>query len=380
MHKELTTPITAEPLSDKSEKVRADLKEYAKDPKHQESDFEKAVKKLIEERKKNLRTNSDFEKRVEELVDLQHQINAKITERDEFIASGDEEHANEISGEICDLRNQLANIKGFVDIDAVFNMDDYIATRNSADGIMPDKIWTQDLADKTILTDKEALLFSIDDKGNVGRKVDYKKLDGADLDKDGTLDRQEISTYVDTMSELYPNAIDDYYSKEAIRSELGIDYVEQGDEVASSYKYNFFNGDQHYDKAKADGYYVDFNETKFFRHNNFYEFLKDPNTENVDKNTVDEFYKRYNLDDLSDLKQLQSDMSSGKSFEELYNIEDIKQEGDNNLNPTEQQETTDDGKGAMKPEGQDGGENSHQANNGEATTGIQHGESQEASV
>ena len=117
-----------------------------------------------------------------------------------------------------------------------------------------------------------------------------------------------------------------------------------------------------------------------FRHNNFYEFLKDPNTENVDKNTVDEFYKRYNLDDLSDLKQLQSDMSSGKSFEELYNIEDIKQEGDNNLNPTEQQETTDDGKGAMKPEGQDGGENSHQANNGEATTGIQHGESQEASV
>lgn len=377
MHKELTTPITAEPLSDKSEKVRAELKEDAKDPKHQESDFEKAVKKLIEEQNK---MKSAFEKRVKELVDLQHQINDKITERDEFIASGDTEHAMEMSGEICDLRNQLANIKGFVDIDAVFNMDDYIATRNSADGIMPDKIWTQDLADKTILTDKEALLFSIDDKGNVGRKVDYKKLDGADLDKDGTLDRQEISTYVDTMSELYPNAIDDYYSKEAIRSELGIDYVEQGDEVASSYKYNFFNGDQHYDKAKTDGYYVDFNETKFFRHNNFYEFLKDPNTENVDKNTVDEFYKRYNLDDLSDLKQLQSDMSSGKSFEELYNIEDIKQEGDNNLNPTEQQETTDDGKGAMKPEGQDGGENSHQANNGEATTGIQHGESQEASV
>ena len=236
----------------------------------------------------------------------------------------------DIKAELCDLRNQKAKMLDSIDIESVFGITSDKIPSPIGDGqgnvFIGDphnketSMFFEDFQNKTCLTRDEALLFTRDDNGNIGRKVNYQTLEESDLDGNGILDRDEINAHVKYMSETYPNAIKVFDEKESIRNELGIEFAEKGDNIPSSYKYGFIKGTQNYESSPDDRYYVDFNATKFGG-NDFYNFIKDPETGNVDPKHVDEFYNRYNLDDLDSLKKLKEDMNSGKTLSDFV-IED----------------------------------------------------------
>lgn len=308
-----------------------------------ETEFDKEVKKA-----KKSTFNDGFTDKVEKLVEVNHQIDNTYNEYIKLRSGSNEEQAERLEDihnkkeELCELLNQKAVMCNYVDIDALFSSSPMLYQEDRNQSLHDAKIRTTDLADKTILTDKEALLFSIDENGNVGKKVAYNTLIKADLDKDGTLGRTEIDSYVDDMDKAFPNAIEVFDQKEMIRDELGIKFADKGEQIPSSYKYDIFRGTQNYEQAKDDCYYVDFNETKLLG-NRFYEFIKDPETGDVSRESVEKFNKRYNLDDLDDLKQLKKDLSSGKSLGD-FTIEknnlDVPKVGgnDNNLSESDNQQ------------------------------------------
>ena len=274
----------------------------------------------------------------------------------------------DIKAELCDLRNQKAKMLDSIDIESVFGItSDKIPSQigGGQDNIFIEdphnketSMFFENFQNKTCLTRDESLLFTIDDNGNIGRKVNYQTLEEADLDGNGILDSNEINTYVKSMSEQHPDAIKVFDAKENIRNELGILYAEKGDNIPSSYKYGFIKGTQNYESSPDDRYYVDFNATKFGG-NDFYNFIKDPETGNVDPKHVDEFYNRYNLDNLDSLKKLKEDMNSGKTLSDFV-IEDkpAATVADENIEPGKSDQPGDgapignDGHDNPKPDGQ----------------------------
>ena len=226
--------------------------------------------------------------------------------------------------ELFDLYNQKAKMLNYVDIRSLFGLkeDTILSPKNLKDNMTID---VAQLQNKTCLKRDDALSFAIDDNGNVGRKVNCQNLVDADFDRDGKLDSIEIDSYVKLMNGRYPDAIEDFDQKEKIRDELGIKFADKGEQIPSSYKYALFKGTQNYEQAKDDCYYVDFNETNFLKGNRFYEFMKDPKTGDVSKESVEKFNQRYNLDDLDDLKQLKEDLSSEKSLGVCIIEDELKQ-------------------------------------------------------
>ena len=239
--------------------------------------------------------------------------------------------------ELCEANNNRGKKLGYIDIPSVFgNTSDKIPSPIGETGFIPDntKISTDELTDKTILSKRQSLLFAIDENGKIGRKVDIETLKKADLDGDFRLDGKEIDDYISKMQEKYPGAVEEYYTKEALRQQIGVKYAEAGDKIPHSYEYGMIKGTRRYEESKGDEYYVDFNESKLFSKNPIYELMKDEKGDVTDRRRK-AFYNTYNLDDVESLRALQQDVKSGNCKNILLNERF-------NSNANEQKTTLDD--------------------------------------